>query len=266
MSIPSFDILCRLCLNESDSLYRLDSDFSILVLDSGDKVTIGDALAYLNMQLFILPEKQPDQDGNVSESEEEAKTIQSDDPQLPKSLCKTCLEQLQTAYEFKFRANENKIFLKNYLKEQVEAKIAEENAAREAALLALDLDINNLDKLPDRLVLKDLKKSRKPRKPRDPSKPIVRKKRDEEFIIADESQVENALYVRKLITTPEQSPDAVGTSNKRKSKHVILQDIVVPKKITYTDTKKSTSFADDEPEFEDDREPPKKRGRPKKVV
>lgn len=176
------------------------------------------------------------------------------------------MEQLQTAYEFKFRANENKIFLKNYLKEQVEAKIAEENAAREAALLALDLDINNLDKLPDRLVLKDLKKSRKPRKPRDPSKPIVRKKRDDEFIIADESQVENALYVRKLITTPEQSPDAVGSSNKRKSKHVILQDVAVPKKITYADTKKSTSFADDEPEFEDDREPPKKRGRPKKVV
>lgn len=182
------------------------------------------------------------------------------------SLCKTCLEQLQTAYEFKFRANENKLFLKNYLKEQAEAKIAEENAAREAALLALDLDINNLDKLPDRLVLKDLKKTRRPRRPRDPSKPIMRKKRDEEFIIADESQLENASYVRKLITTPEQSPDTGGaTSNKRKSKHVILQDIVVPKKITFVD-KKPTSFADDEPEFEDDREPPKKRGRPKKVV
>lgn len=54
------------------------------MLDSGDKVTIGDALAYLNMQLYILPEKQPDQDGNVSETEEDAKTILSDDPQLPK--------------------------------------------------------------------------------------------------------------------------------------------------------------------------------------
>lgn len=179
------------------------------------------------------------------------------------------MEQLQSAYEFKFRCSENKLFLKNYLKEQVVAKVAEENAAREAALLQLDLDINNLDKLPDRLVLKDLKKERRPRRPRDPSKPIVRKKKSDEFIIADESQVENALYVRKLITTPEQSPDT-GSSNKRKSKHVILTDIVVPKKIGYegkSASKKQNSFigGDDEPVFEDD-EPPKKRGRPKKVV
>lgn len=183
------------------------------------------------------------------------------------------MEQLQSAYEFKFRCDENKDFLKKYLKEQVEAKIAEENAAREAALEALDLDINNLDKLPDRLVLKKIKKERKPRKPRDPTKPIMRRRRfDEDVIIADESQMDNALYVRKLITTPEQSPD-LGASNKRKSKHVIMTDVVVPKKIGYESKtqkqlKQKNFIDDDEPVFEDDevRGPPKKRGRPKKVV
>lgn len=185
------------------------------------------------------------------------------------------MEQLQSAYEFKFRCEENKLFLKNYLKEQVQAKIAEENAAREAALVALDLDINNLDKLPDRLVLKQLKKERKPRKPRDPSKPVImrRRKFDDDVIIADESQMDNALYVRKLITTPEQSPE-IGSSNKRKSKHVIMTDVVIPKKVGYESKtskqlkQKNFITPDDEPVFEDEspREPPKKRGRPKKII
>lgn len=168
---------------------------------------------------------------------------------------------MQSAYEFKFRCEENKLFLKNYLKEQADAKSAEERAAKEAALIALDLDIDNLDKLPDRLVLKKTKKERKKRTPS--SKPINRKKK-EDVIIAEDSQIDNALYVRKLVTTPEQSPDA-GKINKRKSKHVVIADIVVAKKPEL----KKKMYNSDEPIFEDDenmREPAKKRGRPKKVA
>lgn len=91
--------------------------------------------------------------------------------ELPlQSLCQECLEKLQSAYEFKFRCDENKNFLRNYLKECADSKLAEERAAKEAALMALDLDIDNLDNLPDKLVLKEVKKEKRQRRPRDPTK------------------------------------------------------------------------------------------------
>lgn len=76
-------------MSEGDELYGLDSDFSILVLDAGDKVTIEDALNYLGIKLYILPEKNPDQDVSGNESAEEPKdeeeaSMDSDDPTLPK--------------------------------------------------------------------------------------------------------------------------------------------------------------------------------------
>jgi hypothetical protein len=139
------------------------------------------------------------------------------------------LEKLQSSYEFKYRCDENKSFLRNYLRESADSKLAEERAVKEAALAALDLDLDNLDKLPDRLVLKDLKKDKKPRKPRDNTKgPLVRRRRipDKNVFIADGSQVESTAYIRKIVTTPEQSPEQ-SRASKRKSKHVIIEDIFV---------------------------------------
>lgn len=149
-------------------------------------------------------------------------------------MCQECLEKLQTAYEFKFRCDENRTFLKNYLKECADSKLAEDRAIKEAAYAALDLDLDNLDNLPDKLVLKEkVIKEKKPRKQRDPAKPPISRRRripDKNVIIAENSQVESSAYVRKIITTPEQSPDQQGAS-KRKSKHVIIEDIFVgPKK------------------------------------
>lgn len=108
-----------------------------------------------------------------------------------------------------------------------DSKLAEERAVKEAALAALDLDIDNLDNLPDKLVLKTIIKEKKPRKQRDPAKPVVRKRRIQErnVIIAEDSQVESTAYIRK-VNTPEQSPDQ-PRSNKRKSKHVIIEDVFV---------------------------------------
>lgn len=192
------------------------------------------------------------------------------------SLCQECLEKLQSAYEFKFRCEENRSFLRNYLKECADTKLAEERAAKEAALAALDIDIDNLDSLPDKLVLKQIVKQKKPRKPRDPTKPpVIRKRRipEKNVIIAEDSQVDSAAYVRKMVTTPEQSPDQKRVS-KRKSKHVIIEDILVgekAKKISKENenisniNEKSTNESgnekeketkairhDDEPIFEDD--------------
>lgn len=142
------------------------------------------------------------------------------------------MEKLQSAYEFKYRCEENRKFLRNYLKECSDSKLAEERAVKEAAMAALDLDIDNLDNLPDKLVLKQIKKEKKPRKPRDPSKPpIVRRRRipEKNVIIAEDSQVDSAAYVRKIVTTPEQSPEQ-RRGSKRKSKHVIIEDILVGEK------------------------------------
>lgn len=218
-------------------------------------------------------------------------------------MCQECLEKLQSAYEFKFRCEENRNFLINYLKDCADTKKQEERATKDAALAALDIDIDNLDALPDKLVLKNLKKEKKPRKPRDPAKPRnVRRRRipEKNVIIAENSQVESTAYVRKMVTTPEASPDQKHAS-KRKSKHVVIEDIFVGEKGTKvkkekekekilqvkdSDTKESTKEndgvvnespaeeltvevkkkprADDEPIFEDDddfEEPEKKRSK-----
>jgi hypothetical protein len=174
--------------------------------------------------------------------------------------------------------------LKNYLRECADSKLAEERAAKEAALMALDLDIDNLDSLPDKLVLKEIKKEKRVRKPRDPTKPAIKRKRrlpEKNVIIADDSQIETAAYVRKMITTPEQSPDVKSHSSKRKSKHVIIEDVMVSDKSgkkpleSTEDTKepakskeKKPVRGDDEPIFEDDddfeQEPKKRSKRTKK--
>lgn len=147
--------------------------------------------------------------------------------------------------------------------------------------MALDLDIDNLDSLPDKLVLKEVKKEKRTRRPRDPSKPAVKRKRriaDKNVIIAEESQVETAAYVRKMITTPEGSPDQKTHSSKRKSKHIVIEDVMVGeksgKKTAEPKHQESTQEAptkakkivrrDDEPVFEDDddfEQEPKKRNK-----
>lgn len=61
-------------------LYKLDSDFCILVMESGASVTITDALSYLALDIKLSPEP-ADDDPNDSETDE-AKP--DDDPTLPK--------------------------------------------------------------------------------------------------------------------------------------------------------------------------------------
>lgn len=151
--------------------------------------------------------------------------------------------------------------MKNYLKECAEAKVAAERAAKEAAFAALDLDIDSLDNLPDKLVLKTAIREKKPRKPRDPTKTTITRRRrvaDKNVIIAEDSQIDSPAYIRKIVTTPEQSPEE-RRANKRKSKHVIIEDIFVgdrnkkpATKISASpkeNSKDSMNVDDDEPTF-----------------
>jgi hypothetical protein len=231
--------MCRFCLSpESDekALFALDLQMSILEMGNGEKVTISDALNFINLDLAIPNEESRlnNESADDSELDEDLLVDRSKEhPDLPKSLCQECLDKLQSIYEFKYRVIENREYLKNYLKEMEEAKFAEEKRARQAIAEELDIDLNNLDSLPDKLVLKaNLKRTRRPkvRDPNEPPKP--RKKRttvDKTIIIAEDSQVDNAIYVRKLITTPEKA-EPQAHSSKRKSKHVVIEDIPVAEK------------------------------------
>lgn len=90
--IAKMNELCRLCLEESDMLYKLDSDFCILVMESGASVTIVDAMKYLAMDIRIPVEKPPqaetlpaDEENDDDPESEEPKPVEDDDdPGLPK--------------------------------------------------------------------------------------------------------------------------------------------------------------------------------------
>lgn len=241
--------MCRFCLSQQDSeekaLFPLDLQMSILEMGNGEKVTISDALKYIDLDVIIpadeIKGKKDYQKDDSSDELEVNNEKEGDHPELPKSLCQECLDKLQSIYEFKYRVIENREYLRGYVKDLAEAKDAEERAARQAIAQELDIDLNNLDNLPDKLVLKpQLKKQRKPRKTRDPDEEPPQKQRkrrlpDKSVIIAEDSQVETAVYVRKVVTTPEKSPDQKHSS-KRKSKHVIIEDIAVgekPKPLKY---------------------------------
>jgi hypothetical protein len=238
-------------LGDGTATYPFDQQMCILEMGSGTKVTVGDALKYIELDVLIPVKKQKDEgteDEEEEKSEEEDVDEQPDHPELPKSLCQECLDKLQSVYEFKYRVLENRDYLKGYLNDLAEAKLAEERAARQAIAQELDIDLNNLDSLPDKLVLKQSdKKVRKPRKPRDPNEP-TRKRRmpDKSIIIAEDSQVDTAVYVRKMITTPEKSPEQ-KSSNKRKSKHVIIEDIAVAEKPKQQQPKYDRSMRKKEP-------------------
>lgn len=82
--------LCRLCLDQSDQLYNLDSDFCILVMESGASVTIADAMKYLAMEIKIPVEKplqteSADEENEVDPENNEIRSVDDDDdPNLPK--------------------------------------------------------------------------------------------------------------------------------------------------------------------------------------
>lgn len=72
-------------------LYRLDSDFCILVMESGASVTIADALEYLAMDIRVVTEKpvaehseEADTKSEGDDEESETKSDPEDDPNLPK--------------------------------------------------------------------------------------------------------------------------------------------------------------------------------------
>lgn len=73
-------------------LYKLDSDFCILVMESGASVTISDAMKYLAMDIKItsdLPEEHEIVDEDKSDDDEpkepkESKPDPEDDINLPK--------------------------------------------------------------------------------------------------------------------------------------------------------------------------------------
>lgn len=230
--------MCRFCLEstEEKTFYPLDLEMSILEMGSGTKVTIGDALKYIDLEVIVPSSETKEFKSEDDETEEESleKSDDSDHPDLPKSLCQECLDKLQSIYEFKYRVLENREYLRGYVKELAESRLAEETAARQAIAQELDIDLNNLDSLPDKLVpIKDVIRTRKPRKQRDPNEPEKPKQKrrlpDKNIIIAEDSQVDTAIYVRKVVITPEKSPDQKH-SNKRKSKHVVIEDIAVGEK------------------------------------
>lgn len=76
-------------MEPSDVLYRLDSDFCILVMESGASITIADALDYLAMDIKIAPEAivpaikedgDDEDDGESKLENPEAKSELGDDP------------------------------------------------------------------------------------------------------------------------------------------------------------------------------------------
>lgn len=79
-------------------LYKLDSDFCILVMESGASVTIADAMEYLAMDIKIAPEEKEeneDLDGEDQKSEDEENREpdpdkDDDDSLLPK-VCSVSL-------------------------------------------------------------------------------------------------------------------------------------------------------------------------------
>lgn len=230
--------MCRFCLDsqEEKTFYPLEMEMSILEMGSGSKVTIADALKYIELDIIIPSSETKEHRLPQSEEEEVQEEVDdnSDHPDLPKSLCQECLDKLQSIYEFKYRVLENREYLRGYVKELAESRVAEEKAARQAIAQELDIDLNNLDSLPDKLVpKKDAGKARKPRKQREPGeyeKPKQKRRLpDKSVIIAEDSQLDTAIYVRKVVITPEKSPEQKHSS-KRKSKHVIIEDIAVGEK------------------------------------
>lgn len=71
-------------------LYKLDSDFCILVMESGASVTISDAMKYLSMDIKVVAEKPEGENSEDAEAKSEdgddpePKPDAHDDPGLPK--------------------------------------------------------------------------------------------------------------------------------------------------------------------------------------
>lgn len=86
--------LCRLCLEESETLFRLDSDFNILILDSGASVTIADALKYLDLNILIPYKKPKDDQSELDDEipEFDDNSGEADDPSLPQVNTITTIE------------------------------------------------------------------------------------------------------------------------------------------------------------------------------
>lgn len=230
-----------MCLNEpfdENQIFPLDLEMTILELADGGKITVGDALKYINLDILVPSVDSPkEDDGSDTEEPEIPKEDddKTDHPEVPKSLCQDCLDKLQSMYEFKYRCEENREYLKNHVKELADARDAAEQAARQAIVAELQFDINNIDSLPDKLIPKQdmrQKRSRKPKDSNESSAPRQKKIKptDRTVIIAEDSQVDSAIYIRTMITTPEKSPDQKSHSSKRKSKHVVIQDIAVGEK------------------------------------
>ena len=206
-------------------------NMTILELADGGKITVNDVLKYINLDISVptqesLKEDEEQEDGFIKDAKKE------DHPEIPKYLCQECLDKLQSMYEFKYRCEENRDYLRNHVKELNEARELAEKAARQAIVDELQFDINNIDSLPDKLIAKEDVKTKRPRR-KDPSDTAPRKKPkqavDRSVISAEDSQVDNAIYIRKLITTPEKSPEQ-KSSSKRKSKHVVMEDVAVGEK------------------------------------
>jgi hypothetical protein len=288
---------------DENLIFPLDMEMTILELADGGKITVGDALKYINLDIVVPPIETPKEEG--SEDEEEEFPKETDHPEVPKSLCQDCLDKLQSMYEFKYRCEENREYLKNHVKELADAREAAERAARDAIVAELQFDINNIDSLPDKLIPKQDMKQKRNRKPKDPNDSGSRRKKpvDRTVIIAEDSQVDSAIYIRKMVTTPEKSPDQKAHSSKRKSKHVVIEDIAVGEKpkppkydrtirkkeplcdinsqnesikseadtsstsISITEAKEPVgkSIRDEEPIFEDDEEEESKAKRPKRT-
>jgi Zinc-finger associated domain (zf-AD) len=99
---------------------------TILELAGGGKVTVGDALKYINLEILVPFKSEEAEDEEEEENEERVEDEIKDHPEIPKSLCQECLDKLQSMYEFKYRCEENRDYLKNHVKELAEARVAAE--------------------------------------------------------------------------------------------------------------------------------------------
>lgn len=79
--------------------YKLDSDFSILVMENGKSITIGEAINYLSLDIKIPPFKSENEENAEYDDEDEDSEHKhhiDDDPNLPKVSIFTHQTSLET--------------------------------------------------------------------------------------------------------------------------------------------------------------------------
>lgn len=78
--------LCRLCLESAADdvpMYELQSDFPILQMESGQNITIQDALSYISLDIKVILDEH-DNENYLTEGDNTGPKLSSEDSSLPK--------------------------------------------------------------------------------------------------------------------------------------------------------------------------------------